>query len=182
MLRDLVERVRSRATALGRRCYRKMATRKTVEVLLARDRPGLGVRGDVVNVAPGFARHRLVPSGAAVRTVIADQIAALRAEIEAEATAERATLADVVASLEAASALTFSREAVDGSARLAKSVTAADIADVLAMDRGLEVVAGKIRPQEVDSAGEHTVTVLLGRAGVPAAVRINVIGRKAAAQ
>jgi large subunit ribosomal protein L9 len=177
-----LDRFRFQAAALGRRCYRKMATRKTVEVLLARDRPGLGLRGDTVNVAPGFARHRLVPYGDAVRTVIAEQVGALRAEIEAEATAERSALSEVVVSLEAASALPFFREAVDGSSRLAKAVTAADIADALAMDRGLEVVAAKIRPQEVDTAGEHTVVVLLGRAGVPATVRINVASRKAVPQ
>jgi large subunit ribosomal protein L9 len=150
--------------------YRK---RKTVEVLLARDRPGLGQRGDTVNVAPGFARHRLLPRGEAVRTVLKDQVAEVRAQLEAEAEAERAELRAVARSIGASSPLAFSREATE-SGRLAKTVTAADIASALANDFGLDVSAASVSPKEVDSAGEHDITVLLGRVGVPATMRISI--------
>mmetsp|Transcript_1937 Transcript_1937/g.5517 ORF Transcript_1937/g.5517 Transcript_1937/m.5517 type:complete len:98 (-) Transcript_1937:49-342(-) len=58
--------------------------RKTLEVMLTCSKPKLGNRGDVVRVAAGFARHRLLPNGEAVRTTKEAEVAAIRKEVDAE--------------------------------------------------------------------------------------------------
>ncbi|KAG8457552.1 hypothetical protein KFE25_004188 [Diacronema lutheri] len=148
---------------------------KTVEVLLARDRPELGVRGDIVRVAPGFARHRLLPRGDAVRASLADDVAAVRANIEAEDAVERAALDPVVRTLESAAGLRFVRTPAGERGALAEPVSAAHVAAALARDFGVEVSAAAVTPATVASVGEHAVTVRLGRCRLPATVRLTVV-------
>lgn len=149
-------------------------SRKSVEVLLTRDSPGLGARGDVLNVKPGFARHRLIPRGAAVRTVLDDEVAAVRAGFEAEDAAEREQLSHVVRRLESGAQLRFLREASKLGALGGAAVTAAEVAAALKQDFGIEVDAARVTPSSVSTTGEHTVTVHLGRVGLPAKVQLTV--------
>ena len=147
---------------------------KTVEVLLARDKAGLGKRGDSVHVAPGNARHRLVPYGDAVRTVLEHEVEQVRVRLKEEDAAEKVAFEATVRSLESASALEFSRE-MTGGGRAQTPVTASEIAALLAKDFGVQVEAARIAPQSVEASGEHAFVVHLGRSGVPAKVRVAVV-------
>lgn len=170
MLRSTLSRLR---LGLVRHKSSGYASNKSVEVLLARDKPGLGLRGDVVNVKPGYARHRLIPKGDAVRTILRDEVAAVRAQLEMEDAAERARLQPVAQSLGTAQ-LSFVREASKSGTLGDAAVTAADIAEQLTSNFGLEVGPAQVTPATVETVGEHMVTVRLGRVGLPATVRLTI--------
>lgn len=55
----------ARPTIVRRVLYPRVVD-KNVDVVLLRDSPPLGRKGDIVDVARGFANHRLIPHGIAV--------------------------------------------------------------------------------------------------------------------
>jgi large subunit ribosomal protein L9 len=134
---------------------------KNVQVLLREDVANLGRVGDVVNVAPGYARNFLLPHKLATQAT-ADNLAAMtrkRARLEAEEAQSRALLEAAVARLEGVR-LSFTERADEGG-NLYGSVTAALISRQLA-EQGHQVEERHVRlEQPIKSVGEHTVELQL---------------------
>jgi large subunit ribosomal protein L9 len=144
-----------------------------MEVILREDIEKLGSRGDVVKVAPGYARNYLLPQRLAVpateankKIVEQERQAALRREAVERGQAEEQ------AKLLAAVVLTTVQKAGEQD-QLFGSVTAKDIAELLAK-QGFEIDRRKIVLHEpIKTLGEHTVHIKLFR-DVTAAVKLQV--------
>lgn len=144
-----------------------------MKVILRDEVVNLGNIGDVVKVAPGYARNFLLPKGMAV---VADtkNIKAIEHENRiAEARAARAREAAMTAA-EKLNVTELSFKAKVGEEdKLFGSITGMDIAAAL-KEKGIEVDRRKIVIAEpIKSLGEHTVEVKVG-GEVTASVKITV--------
>ena len=145
-----------------------------MEVILRELVDNLGRRGDVVKVAPGYARNYLLPQGLALPVTEASrrQIERERAAAEARDAEERAA-AQAIAERMAALDISIARRVGENQAMYG-SVTSADIAQALAA-RGFEVEKRKIQlPEAIKALGEYTIPVKIHR-DVTADVKIKVV-------
>jgi large subunit ribosomal protein L9 len=145
-----------------------------VKVILRHDVDHLGDRGEIVNVARGYARNYLVPKGLAmeatpgnIRTLELErkvwEVREVKEVDEARAFADRLGAVD----------LTVSKKAGE-SETLYGSVTASEIAELLAA-RGFDVERRKIQLSEpIKSLGEFTVPVKIHRQ-VMAEIKLKVV-------
>jgi len=144
-----------------------------MEVILREDIEKLGGRGDVVKVAPGYARNFLLPRRMAVvatdanrKIIEQERQAHLRREAKLEGEAQG------LANLLSGVSITISRKAGEND-QLFGSVTANDIAESLAA-RKYTVERRRIQLDEpIRTLGEHKVAVRLHR-NVTAEVTVNV--------
>jgi large subunit ribosomal protein L9 len=133
-----------------------------MKIILQREVEKLGVPGDVINVADGYARNFLVPRGLAIpaskgavrhaeslRRAHEDRVA--KSRTEAEALAERISR----------SPIKVKAKAGEGG-RLFGSVTAADLADELERQTGEPIDRRMIHLEEpIRSVGVHDVRIHL---------------------
>lgn len=144
-----------------------------IEVILKEHVEHLGERGDVVKVAPGYARNYLLPRKLALAVTAGNkkQIEHEKKVAAARAAEERA-VAQALATRFAQTEITLTRRAGENQ-QLFGSVTSADIADALAA-RGFEVDRRKIQlPDSIKAVGEYAVSVKLHR-DVTAQVKVHV--------
>lgn len=145
-----------------------------MEVILRQDIEHLGTRGELVNVAPGYARNFLLPKRFAVPATdsnrkIVEQERQSHLRKEAKQIGEAQELAKLVGAVN----ITISRKAGETD-HLFGSVTAADVADALAIQH-YNVERRKIQLDEpIRTLGEHKVSVRLHRE-VTAEVTVNVV-------
>lgn len=133
-----------------------------MRVLLRDDVHGMGKRGDIVEVAAGFARNFLLPSGRAIRATagMEQQASAMRRGRDLRDQRDRAS-AQAVASVIAGRTVTIAARAGSGG-RLFGSVTAADVAEALEAQTGAVVDRRRIQLDEpIKSLGSHDVAVRL---------------------
>jgi large subunit ribosomal protein L9 len=133
-----------------------------MKVLLRDDIAGVGQRGDIVDVARGFAHNYLLPTGRAL-------VAGARAEAQAVSMRRKRDLRNVqdreaarsVAGVLGATTVTVSaRAAAEG--RLFGSVSAADVAEAIAAQTGAVVDRHQVELAEpIKTVGVHTVPVRL---------------------
>jgi large subunit ribosomal protein L9 len=144
-----------------------------IEVILKEHVEHLGERGDVVKVAPGYARNYLLPRKLALAVTAGNkkQIEHEKKAAAAKAAEERA-VAQALATRFAQTELSFTRRAGENS-QLFGSVTSADIAEALAA-QGFEVDRRKIQLADaIKVVGEYSVPVRLHRE-VTAQVKVHV--------
>jgi large subunit ribosomal protein L9 len=134
-----------------------------MEVILRADLDKVGSRGQVVNVAAGYARNYLFPKKLAVpateankKIVEQERLAHLRRE------AKEKTEAEDLSRMMAGVTITIAGKAGEMD-QLFGSVTAKDIAEALAR-RGYEIDRRKIHLEEpIKQLGEHKVPIRLHR-------------------
>lgn len=146
-----------------------------MKIVLRSDVANLGRKGDLVEVANGYARNFLLPRGlamAATRGAVrqaeqmrrAREVRDIRARQGAEATARRL----------AGSRIEISARAGE-SGRLFGSVTAADVAAALTASTGVELDRRRIELDEpLKTAGTHEVKVRL-HTDIEALVTVEVV-------
>ena len=145
-----------------------------MEVILREDIEKLGSRGQMVNVAPGFARNFLLPKRLAVaatdankKIVEQERQAALRRE--AKEASEASELAKLLAPVE----ITIAQKAGEND-QLFGSVTSADIVARLE-ERKFHIDKKKVILHDpIKQLGEHTVTLRLHRE-VSVDIKVNVV-------
>jgi len=145
-----------------------------IEVILRQDVEHLGRRGDVVKVAPGYARNYLLPRKLALAVTQGNrrQIEHER-KLAAVREAEERTSAQTAAQGLAEAVVVIARK-VGETETLYGSVTAVDIAEALAAQQ-IEVDRRKIQLDEpLKHLGEFTVPVKLYR-DVVAQLRVQVV-------
>ena len=146
-----------------------------MEVLLVKDVPKVGRAGDIVRVADGFARNYLIPRGlgkpadAGVRKE-AEILRQARRKREQSELIQVQTLARSLDGVE----ITISRKAGE-QGKLYGSVTAADVAEAVATQHGIQFDRRKVElEQPLKELGQHRVRVLLGH-GAVATITVNVV-------
>ena len=145
-----------------------------MEVILREHVENLGKRGEIVKVAPGYARNFLLPRKLALPATDANKqwIARERKIAEAREGEEREA-AEAIAERLVALDLSIGRKVGDNDT-LYGSVTNADIADLLAQ-KGFEIDRRKILlPDPIKVLGENSVPVKLHR-DVTAQLKIAVV-------
>ena len=145
-----------------------------MEVILREHVDNLGRRGDVVKVAPGYARNYLLPRKLALAVTEANKRQIDRERVAAEARdAEERSGAEAVARRMEQVEIEIARR-VGENETMYGSVTTADIAQALTA-KGFEVEKRKIALHDaIKSVGEHTVPVKIHR-DVTAQVKIKVV-------
>lgn len=144
-----------------------------MEVILRQYVEHLGERGEIVDVAPGYARNYLLPRKLALPATVGNKrhVERERRIVEAHE-AEGKALAEALAASMAAVDLTIARRVGDTN-QLYGSVTAADIVELL-KEKGFEVDRRKlILPEPIKAIGDHDVPLKLHRAvTVPLVVHV----------
>ena len=146
-----------------------------MKIILKEEYPSLGVIGEVLKVADGYARNYLFPKGIAIpatkgnlRQYEAMQEVILKKRAKVKGVAEE--FAEKLGALE----LSFTRKSGDGG-KLFGSVTSADISKALA-EEGFEIDKKYIRLDEhIKSIGTVSVPVKI-HSEVPATVKVMVMG------
>lgn len=131
-----------------------------MEVLLRESVMHLGKRGDVVKVAPGYARNFLFPKGLALSVTDGNkkQLELEKRNYERKLLALKDTAEEAKASLEALEAKIYKR--AGDTNHLFGSVTHQDIADVL-KEKGFDIDRRKIETPTIRELGEYTISVRL---------------------
>jgi large subunit ribosomal protein L9 len=146
-----------------------------MEVLLRDDVDGLGKRGDIVNVARGFARNFLMPTGRAIEATptMAGQATAMRRARDLRDMKDRAA-AEVVASTVAGATITVpARAGAEG--RLFGSVTVVDVIEAIRERTGAVLDRRQVHLDEpIKSVGTHPVPVRL-HADVATEIMVEVV-------
>jgi large subunit ribosomal protein L9 len=133
-----------------------------MKLILTREVAGLGLAGDIVEVADGYGRNFLVPRGSAiVWTKGAErQIAQIRRSRDAREIRDLGHARQIKAELERLNVRLGAR-AGDGG-KLFGSVTAGDIADAVKQAGGPVLDRKRIQlPGHIKTLGAHNVTVEL---------------------
>jgi large subunit ribosomal protein L9 len=131
-----------------------------MKLILTREVSGLGLAGDVVEVADGYGRNFLVPQGAAISWTkgAEKQIAQIKRARDAREIRDLGHAREIKTDLEKLSVKITARAGKDG--RLFGSVTAADIAAAVKDAGGPTLDRKRIRTDEhIKSVGTHTVSV-----------------------
>lgn len=130
-----------------------------MEIILVKDVENLGLAGQVLEVAPGYARNYLLPTGAALQANEGNlkMLAKKRAEYEARAKAEKEQAQDLKGKL-AEVRLVFKRKTGE-KGKLYGAVTAMDIAEAL-QAAGFSIERKRLRLSEpLKTVGEFEVPV-----------------------
>jgi len=144
-----------------------------IQVILSEDVHNLGDAGEIVRVKPGFARNFLIPQGKAMPATAerVNEVEHKKRVIAEKRAKELKDLQAVKAKLDGMALEITAQAGEEG--RLFGSVTAANLAELLA-EKGLEVDRRKIVLGEpIKSVGEHTVAVRL-RSDVQAEFKVTV--------
>ena len=144
-----------------------------MQIILQEDIEKLGARGDVVNVAEGYARNYLLPRKLALEASPGNlkRLEKIRTSL-AKRTATEREGAQEQAELLKSVTLSFARKAGEND-QLFGSVTAGDIEEALAA-QGFEIDKRRIELAEpIKVVGEYEVTAKLVH-GVTAAFKVNV--------
>ncbi|MEY3297762.1 MAG: ribosomal protein [Cyanobacteriota bacterium] len=148
---------------------------KRVQVVLTEDIRKLGQNGDLVEVAPGYARNYLLPNGKAVRTTpgVLKQVERRREaerqrqlEIKQEAEATKTALATI-------GMFTIQKPVGENDA-IFGTVTSSDVADVIKSLSGKEVDRRDITVPDINKLGEYEAQIKL-HAEVTATVNLRII-------
>ena len=148
---------------------------KHIEVMLMDGVKKLGKAGEIVKVAPGYARNFLFPKGlASVATEAAKRrLKKLEAERAARAAEEKKALLELARKLDKLE-ITVSASTTDGK-KLYGSVGISDILAAIEANRGVKVERGQL---ELDDAlrevGEYTPTINFGH-GVKVKFKIHIV-------
>ncbi len=133
-----------------------------MKLILTREVAGLGLAGDIVEVADGYGRNFLVPRGAAINWTkgAEKQIVQIKRSRDAREIRDLGHAREIKADLETLS-ITLGARAGDGG-KLFGSVTTSDVAAAVKAAGGPVLDKKRIQlPGHIKSLGAHVVTVEL---------------------
>ena len=133
-----------------------------MKVVLRNDVDNVGKRGDLVDVADGFARNMLIPSGQAIAATdgIKSQADAMRRRRDLSDAKDREA-AEAVARQLVPQVITIKAKA-GAEGKLFGSVTAADVVDAVKAQTGIELDRRKLGSHDaIKSVGTHEIPVQL---------------------
>lgn len=133
-----------------------------MQVVLRTDVADLGKKGDVIDVADGYARNYLVPRGLAMKASkgAAAQATVMRRSRDVKDARERGAAEEVATKLVPQVIKLTSRAGGEG--KLFGSVTTTDVAEAVLAQTGIELDRRKLHLDEpIRVVGTHRVTVRL---------------------
>jgi large subunit ribosomal protein L9 len=135
---------------------------KRVQVVLNQNINKLGRSGDLVEVAPGYARNYLLPQGlvSLATSGILRQVEQRRAKETARLLAEKQEAESRKVALKTIGRLVIRKQVGEGEA-IFGTVTAQDVADAIATSAKLEVDRRGINLPDIGKIGTYTATVKL---------------------
>ncbi|MDT4926048.1 MAG: large subunit ribosomal protein [Pseudonocardiales bacterium] len=145
-----------------------------MKLILTREVAGLGLAGDIVEVADGYGRNFLVPRGAAITWTkgAEKQITQIKRSRDARDIRDLGHAREIKADLEKLTVSLGARAGKDG--RLFGSITASDVAAAVKAAGGPTLDRKRIQIDgHIKSVGTHTITVDL-HPDVVASVPVNV--------
>lgn len=146
-----------------------------MQIVLRSDVDKVGNKGDIINVADGYARNFLIPRGHAIAATkgITAQARSMRAAREKHDAKARENAQQVAAKLVAATLKIDARTGSEG--KLFGSVTNADVVEAVRQQLGIEIDRRQIDLHDpIRSVGEHDVPVKL-HADVQITVKVEVV-------
>jgi large subunit ribosomal protein L9 len=148
---------------------------KRVQVVLNEDILSLGKNGDLVDVAPGYARNYLMPFGKAVPVTpaVMKQVEHRRAkEVERQAALKQEAL-NFKTALDTIGRFTVKKQVGEDNV-LFGTVTNGDVAEVIEESTKKEIDRRDILVPEIHRTGKYTVTVKL-HSEVSAEINLEVV-------
>jgi large subunit ribosomal protein L9 len=133
-----------------------------VKVILREDIDGVGKRGDICEVADGYARNLLLPRGMAIVATAkaADQAASMRRARDQRDAADRSAAQEVATKLVSSRITIEARVGTEG--KLFGSITTTDIAEAVEAQTGIVLDRRHVHLDEpIRSVGEHMATARL---------------------
>jgi large subunit ribosomal protein L9 len=133
-----------------------------MKVILRQDVGELGKRGDILDVADGYARNYLVPKGFAMKATdgAASQAEAMRRARDLRDAQDRSAAEEVATALVSKVVTVTAKAGSEG--RLFGSVTAADIVTAVQAQTGVALDRKRVELSEpIKSLGTHAVPVKL---------------------
>jgi large subunit ribosomal protein L9 len=133
-----------------------------MKVILRADLEGVGKRGDIVDVAAGYARNFLVPKGLAMKATegAQAQATAMRRARDLRDANDRSAAEEVATTLVPRVFTITAKAGTEG--RLFGSVTAADVADAVEAQAGVALDRKRINLAEpIKTLGTHVVPAKL---------------------
>ncbi|NJL49737.1 MAG: 50S ribosomal protein L9 [Leptolyngbyaceae cyanobacterium SM2_5_2] len=148
---------------------------KRVQVVLTEDIRKLGHNGDLVEVAPGYARNYLIPNGKAVRTTpgVLKQVERRR-EAERQRQLEIKQEAEAIKTALSTIGMFTIQKSVGENNAIFGTVTSSDVADVIKSLAGKEVDRRDITVPDINKLGEYQAEIKL-HPEVTATVNLRVI-------
>jgi large subunit ribosomal protein L9 len=146
-----------------------------MQVILRSDVPELGKRGDILDVADGFARNYLVPKGLAMKATAGatSQAASMRRARDLRDAQDRSAAETLATTLVPKVITVTARAGSEG--RLFGSVTAADISAAIEAQTSAQIDRRKlVLPEPIKSLGTHVVPAKL-HADVEFPVTVEVV-------
>ncbi len=131
-----------------------------MRIVLHETVPGLGNRGDLVDVADGYARNSLIPKGLAQQAGagVEAQAATMKKNWQMRNAKEREAAEEIAKVLVSRPIEVSARAGSEG--KLFGSVTSADLATAIEAQTGVQLDRKMIELDEtIRSVGPHTVTV-----------------------
>jgi large subunit ribosomal protein L9 len=147
-----------------------------MEVILLRDVESLGQKGEVANVADGYARNFLLPRKLA-QEATAGRVAAVRRVLDAKADRERREDEQAEATRDLLNKTVLSIPAAVGTGdRLFGSVTNQDVADAIWAARKIRIDKRKVLLQDpIKTVGTFMVQVEVHQSVDPAEIKVMVV-------
>ena len=133
-----------------------------MKVLMRSDLDGVGKKGDLIDVADGYARNFLVPKGFAIQATkgIEDQAASMRRSRDLKDATDRGAAEEIAKTLVPA-VITISAKA-SGEGKLFGSVTAADVVEAVEAQTGVALDRRTLSLDEhIKTVGTHSVPAKL---------------------
>ncbi|MDQ1436411.1 MAG: large subunit ribosomal protein [Acidimicrobiaceae bacterium] len=133
-----------------------------MRVVLRTDVDGVGKKGDILDVADGFARNYLIPKGRAIKATdgVVAQAAAMRRSRDLKDAKDREGAETVARTLVPLVIKITARAGTEG--RLFGSITAQDVVDAVQAQSGVALDRRKLHLEEpIKSVGTHSVPVRL---------------------
>ena len=133
-----------------------------MKVVLRTDVDGVGKKGDILDVADGFARNFLIPKGRAIKATdgVVNQAAAMRRSRDLKDAKDREGAETVARTLVPLVIKINARAGTEG--RLFGSITAQDIVDAVAAQSGVDLDRRKLQMDDpIKTVGTHQVPVRL---------------------
>jgi large subunit ribosomal protein L9 len=151
-----------------------------MKIVLREDVETLGRKGDLLDVADGYARNYLVPRGLAIKATkgVVAQAEAMRRNREAREVRDRTAAEDLAGRLTAGGALVVSARAGEGG-KLFGSVTSTDIVAALLERTGVEIDRRAVQLDDsIRELGGTEVPIRL-HADVTVALQVEVVAQEA---
>ena len=133
-----------------------------MKVVLRSDVDQVGKKGDIIDVADGYARNFLVPKGLAFKATpgVEAQATAMRRGRDLRDASDRTAAEAVAKALVPRTVTIAARAGAEG--KLFGSVTTTEIAEAVAQQTGIEIDRRKLRLEEpIRSLGTHLVPAKL---------------------